>query len=90
MFRSGAKLLALAFLAVSGTVGELCTARKFDEALARLATVRRPLDEFFDKVMVMAEDEKVRLTRLALLQQVATMFQAIADFSEVVTVGKAS
>ena len=84
------RALASVTAELSGTVGELCTARKFDEALARLATVRRPLDEFFDKVMVMADDEKVRLTRLALLQQVATMFQAIADFSEVVTVGKAS
>jgi glycyl-tRNA synthetase beta chain len=68
----------------------LCEQKKYDEALAALATIRRPLDEFFDKVMVMVDDEAVRTSRLCLLQTVANMFQSVADFSEVVTGGKAS
>jgi glycyl-tRNA synthetase beta chain len=68
----------------------LCQQKQYDEALAGLATIRRPLDDFFDKVMVMVDDEAVRNTRLALLQAIATTFQSIADFSEVVTGGKPS
>jgi glycyl-tRNA synthetase beta subunit len=40
--------------------------------------------------MVMVEEEAVRNARLALLRQVQSMFEAIADFSEVVAGGKAS
>jgi glycyl-tRNA synthetase beta chain len=68
----------------------LCQQKKYDEALAALATIRRPLDDFFDKVMVMVDDEALRNSRLGLLQMVATTFQSIADFSEIVTGGKSS
>jgi len=73
----------------SSTV-QLCREKHYDEALAALATIRRPLDEFFDKVMVMVDDEAVRSSRLYLLETVASTFQSIADFSEVVTERKAS
>jgi glycyl-tRNA synthetase beta chain len=69
---------------------QLCAQKQYDEALAALATIRRPLDDFFDKVMVMVDDEALRNSRLGLLQTVATTFQSIADFSEVVTGGKVS
>jgi len=75
---------------LSSAANVLCQQKKYDEALAALATIRRPLDDFFDKVMVMVDDEAVRSSRLCLLQSVAAMFQSIADFSEVVTTGKAS
>jgi glycyl-tRNA synthetase beta chain len=68
----------------------LCQHKQYNEALAALATIRRPLDDFFDKVMVMVDDEAVRNSRLALLQAIATTFQSIADFSEVVTERKSS
>jgi glycyl-tRNA synthetase beta chain len=42
------------------------------------------VDAFFDKVMVMAEDERVRANRLALLQTLLNEFSTIADFSEMV------
>jgi glycyl-tRNA synthetase beta chain len=47
------------------------------------------VDAFFDKVMVMAEDEKVRANRLELLRTLLKEFSTIADFSEIVTEGKA-
>lgn len=63
--------------------------REYLEALRLLSTARQPLDAFFDKVMVMAEDARVRANRLALLQTLLQEFSTIADFSEIVTEGKA-
>ena len=50
-------------------------------ALAELARLRQPVDQFFDAVMVMAEDEKVRANRLALLSRLRTLFLNLADIS---------
>jgi len=55
-----------------------------------IATLRPLIDRFFDKVMVMVEDESVRANRLALLQAMLNEFSTIADFSEIVTEGKKS
>ncbi len=63
--------------------------QKYGEALVLLSTAREPVDAFFDKVMVMVEDDKVRANRLALLQTLLREFSTIADFSEIVTEGKA-
>ena len=53
------------------------------EALTEIATLRGPVDRFFDKVMVMAEDSRVRTNRLALLTTIARLFGKIADFSRI-------
>jgi glycyl-tRNA synthetase beta chain len=58
-------------------------------ALLALSAAREPLDLFFDKVMVMVDDQKIRANRLALLQRLLSEFSTIADFSEIVTEGKA-
>ena len=52
------------------------------EALERLAGLRSAVDRLFDEVMVMAEDEKVKKNRLALLSRVTGLFMKIADFSK--------
>jgi len=62
--------------------------KEYREALMLLSTVREQVDAFFDKVMVMVEDERVRANRLALLQTLLREFSTIADFSEIVTEGK--
>jgi glycyl-tRNA synthetase beta chain len=62
--------------------------KEYQEALSVLSTAREPVDAFFDKVMVMAEDERVRANRLALLQTLLKEFSTLADFSEIVTEGK--
>jgi glycyl-tRNA synthetase beta chain len=49
--------------------------------LEALAGLRPYVDRFFDDVMVMVDDEKVRLNRLALLQKLANNFMRVADFS---------
>jgi glycyl-tRNA synthetase beta chain len=62
---------------------------EYGDALLLLATARQRVDAFFDKVMVMVEDEKVRANRLALLQMLLKEFSTIADFSEIVAEAKA-
>jgi glycyl-tRNA synthetase beta chain len=59
-------------------------------ALAEISKLRPAVDTFFDKVMVMVEDERIRSNRLALLQTLLKEFSTIADFSEIVTEGKES
>jgi glycyl-tRNA synthetase beta chain len=54
-------------------------------ALSEIAKIRRPVDTFFDKVMVMVDDPKVRANRLALLSDLLRNMCTIADFSEIVT-----
>ena len=64
--------------------------KEYGDALLLLSTVRDQVDAFFDKVMVMVDDERVRANRLALLQSLLKEFSTIADFSEIVTEGKDS
>ncbi|MFZ0862045.1 MAG: glycine--tRNA ligase subunit beta [Candidatus Sulfotelmatobacter sp.] len=63
--------------------------KEYFDALLLLSTAREHVDAFFDKVMVMVEDERVRANRLALLRTLLKEFSTIADFSEIVTEGKA-
>ena len=82
------KALALEMQRVAPRVRELSLKREYAGALAQIATIRPAVDRFFDKVMVMVEDEPVRANRLALLQELLNEFSTIADFSEIVTEGK--
>jgi glycyl-tRNA synthetase beta chain len=59
--------------------------KKYTEALAELATLRPTIDNFFDRVMVMVEEERLRTNRLALLAAMLREFSTLADFSEIVT-----
>ena len=47
-----------------------------------MTQMKRPIDEFFDRVMVMVEDEAIRNNRLALLDEIGQLFLKIADFSK--------
>ena len=55
-------------------------------ALVELATLRSPVDHFFNNVLVMAKDDSVRFNRLSLLKEISGTFHMIADFSKIVTV----
>ncbi len=72
------------------TVDKLRAGRDYEGALLEIAKVRPAIDKFFDKVMVMVDDDDLRANRLALLQSVVKEFSTIADFSEIVTEGKES
>jgi glycyl-tRNA synthetase beta chain len=71
-------------------VAHLRQAREYSRALAEISRIRPAVDAFFDRVMVMVEDERLRANRLALLQTLLKEFSTIADFSEIVTEGKQS
>jgi glycyl-tRNA synthetase beta chain len=73
---------------IARMVGELGQAREYFRALGEISRIRPAVDAFFDKVMVMVEDEPLRANRLALLQTLLKEFSTIADFSEIVTEGK--
>ena len=72
------------------TVEQRRAARDYEGALLEVAKLRPAIDKFFDKVMVMVDDDNLRANRLALLQTVVKEFSTIADFSEIVTEGKES
>lgn len=57
--------------------------RNYLAGLNALAQLRPAVDEFFDHVMVMAEDEKLKQNRLALLQKLSEQFLQVADFSRI-------
>lgn len=59
--------------------------RKYNTALEELASLREPIDRFFNAVLVMAEDQSIRRNRLALLNSIKNMFEKIADFKMIQT-----
>ena len=63
--------------------------KQYAQALLEISKLRPHIDNFFDKVMVMVEDERLRSNRLALLSTLLREFSTIADFSEIVTEAKA-
>lgn len=59
----------------------------YASALSSLASLREPVDNFFDEVMVMADDEAIRNNRLALLNRLRNLFLRVADISLLPTAG---
>ncbi|MFC1815366.1 glycine--tRNA ligase subunit beta [Thermodesulfobacteriota bacterium] len=57
----------------------------FDRALLDIASLRDPVDTFFDGVLVMTDDKTIRRNRLELLRHIATLFEDFADFSKIST-----
>jgi glycyl-tRNA synthetase beta chain len=64
---------------------EQITRKDYPAALKELSSLRKPVDEFFEGVMVMAENEKVKNNRLSLLANIARLFFKIGDFSKITT-----
>lgn len=53
----------------------------YEKALSELSTLKSPIDCFFDNVMIMVDDQKVRKNRLALLVTIRNLFTKVADIS---------
>lgn len=75
------KDLAQTFQRISLEVAPLMAARNYQAALTELAALKTPIDTFFDSVMVMTDDEAVKVNRLTLLNEIRNSFFAIADIS---------
>jgi glycyl-tRNA synthetase beta chain len=82
------KQLAAQIPQAAAMVEKLRATRDYQGALMEIAKLRPAVDKFFDKVMVMVDDDNLRANRLALLQTLVKEFSTIADFSEIVTEGK--
>ena len=57
--------------------------REYEIALKTLSTIRPQVDQFFEKVLVRTEDKAIRSNRLALLNLLYTLFNRVADLSEI-------
>jgi len=57
----------------------------YEGAFLALASMRKPIDQFFDDVLVMAEDAAIRQNRLLLLRQIHELFMRLADVSQLVS-----
>ncbi|MEW6997514.1 glycine--tRNA ligase subunit beta [Colwelliaceae bacterium BS250] len=73
--------LAEVFAALTVELAPLFASKDYQTALTKLASLRAPVDEFFDNVMVMADDEAVKTNRLTLLSQLRASFFNVADIS---------
>lgn len=73
--------LATTLEAQRTTVQPLFKAGRYQEALHHLASLQKPVDDFFNDVMVMAEDPAIRQNRLVLLSQLRELFLQVADIS---------
>ncbi len=77
------KVLYGAYSETKENVGELLCNGNLEKALRVIATLRQPVDRFFEDVMVMTDDQPLRENRLALLNAIAGLFNRMADFSKI-------
>lgn len=66
-------------------VASALEADDYPEALAELASLRKPIDMFFDRIMVMDEDAALRENRLKILNRFVGVFSSVADFGILAT-----
>ena len=75
------RIIVVGAVHIAQAMAPMAAARCYREALAQLASLREPVDAYFDAVMVNAEDAAVRANRLALLNQLRGLFLGVADIS---------
>jgi glycyl-tRNA synthetase beta chain len=78
------KALYQDFLTTQDQVQAALAEHNYEQAFMGLADLRPAIDKFFEAVMVMVEDEKLRAARLGLLKSIAIMCHSVADFSNVI------
>ena len=77
------KALFAAIQKVSGDTKKAIDVENFAGAMRALAELRAPVDAFFEKVTVNAEDAKLRVNRLRLLSEIRAATLSVADFSKI-------
>ncbi|MEK3881608.1 glycine--tRNA ligase subunit beta [Paenibacillus sp. PL2-23] len=73
-----------AWMSQRAAFADASSERNMTAALELLAALKPSIQAYFDSVMVMAEDEKVRANRLATLKVVAKDIHSVADLSKLV------
>ena len=76
------KNLYQSFLKARENISRFLSQKDHETALLEMTQMKKPIDDFFDGVMVMVEDEAIRNNRLALLDEIGKLFLRIADFSK--------
>jgi len=71
-----------AFLDAKGKMDLSLNKREYESTLKEMTRMKKPIDDFFDGVMVMVEDEAIRNNRFALLEGIGQLFLRIANFSK--------
>ncbi len=67
---------------LEGKIESLLKKQKYAEAYQELSRFEEPIHNFFDKVLVMSEEEMLRENRLSLLNGIGKFFNSIADFTQ--------
>ncbi|TBV79659.1 MAG: glycine--tRNA ligase subunit beta [Desulfobulbaceae bacterium] len=80
--------LATTLIRVEATAEPLLNRGDYRQALEVILQMKEPVDQFFEQVMVMAEDKGLRRNRLALLTQIASLFHRVGDFSKMYALQK--
>ena len=70
------------FHALSAAEESLKQSASFENALKQVEGLVEPINSFFDKVLVMVEDQALRESRLGILQRIANLMKPYADFSK--------
>lgn len=76
------RALSCAVAQAESRVARALAADDYPSALAELAGLRKPVDAFFEGVMVMDEDRALRENRLRLLNRFVAVFEGVADFGK--------
>ena len=72
-----------AMIATKSKVNELIKSERFVEAMTSLALLRKPIDDFFENVIVNVDDLDIRNNRLCLCTQIQQVMDNVADFSKI-------
>lgn len=72
------------YMKVNWEVGEAENRQEWQKALEALGRLTAPIETFFDKILVMHEDPKIKANRLALMKSLEKLYLRVADFRKVV------
>jgi glycyl-tRNA synthetase beta chain len=81
--QSEERVLAEGLAEVGAAAGTSLQREQFEAAMSELARLRRPIDDFFDKVTVNCDDAALRENRLRLLSRIRDTMNQVADFSQI-------
>ena len=73
------------YLERAESISSLLEEENYTLALREIAGLRTHVDNFFNEVLVMDEDETLRTNRLGLLSAIGHLFSKIADFTKIVS-----
>jgi glycyl-tRNA synthetase beta chain len=71
------------YIAINDKIKKAISLKKYDNVFDCLEKMTEPINTFFDNVLVMEKDEKIRYNRLALLAKITEMYYILADLSKI-------